>query len=159
MALTKIKMNTQDAPSAKMAECYITVNGRVILMFCAKNAEFKVSKETGDVKVLGRVMTGKKATGMEGSFTMTIIKVTDMFDKMVLDYAKTGKDTYFDAQVTSEDETSSIGRSTKIYKNCIIDGDVLLSMFDADGEFIEQEISGFFDSWEAPESYKEPAGM
>ena len=50
-----------------------------------------------------------------------------------------------------------MGRSTKVYKDCVIDGDVLLSMFDAEGGFIEQEINFYAMDYSSPESYKEPS--
>ena len=35
------------------------------------------------------------------------------------------------------------GTEHEVYKQCVIEGDVLLSMFDADGEFVEQTIEGY----------------
>ena len=39
----------------------------------------------------------------------------------------------------------------------MIDGDVLLSMFDAEGGFVEQEINFYAADYSSPESYKEPS--
>lgn len=52
-----------------------------------------------------------------------------------------------------------MGRSTKIYNDCVLDGDVLLSMFNAEGDFIEQSIEGFCDSFSRPEKYTNPSYM
>lgn len=47
---------------------------------------------------------------------------------------------------------TSVGRSTKIYNDCILDGDVLLSMFNSEGDFVEQSIEGYCDSFTRPNS-------
>lgn len=154
-----LQMKAQDAPSAKLAECYVTIGGTRYLMLMAKDFEANFSKSTATVNILGRTGAGHKATGWEGTFTMTIYKATEIFDKICEDYKNTGRDTYFDIQVTSEDPTTGLGRSTKLYKDCILDGDVLLSAFDTEGGFLEQSVSGFFDDFEAPEKYKNPVGM
>ena len=52
-----------------------------------------------------------------------------------------------------------IGKDTKIYNDCVIDGDVLLSMFDAEGEFIEQEIEAFAMDFTTKDRYTEPDYM
>ena len=49
-----------------------------------------------------------------------------------------------------------MGRSTKIYTNCILDGDVMLSMFNAEGAFVEQSIEGYCDSFTRPEQPTNP---
>jgi hypothetical protein len=38
----------------------------------------------------------------------------------------------------------------------VIDGDILLSMFDADGEFIEQTIEAYAMDFDTAEKYKTP---
>lgn len=82
-----------------------------------------------------------------------------MFDNLIETYKNTGVLPRFECQVTQEDKASNIGRSTKVYKDCIIDGDILLSMFDADGEFIEQDVEAFAMDFESPEKYTEPDYM
>lgn len=148
-----------DAPNTNEAECFITINGNRYLAMMAKNFEANLSIKTKEVPALGKIIQGRKASGAEGKFKMTIYKCTEIFDNIVTDYKNTGRMARFDIQVTSEDKVTSIGRSTKIYKDCIIDGDILLSMFDAEGDFIEQSIEGYFSDYESPEKYKNPVGM
>ena len=62
-------------------------------------------------------------------------------------------------QVASEDGASVIGRSEKVYHDCVLSGDVLLSMFDADGEFVEQEIECYALDFASNERYTEPEYM
>ena len=62
-------------------------------------------------------------------------------------------------QPTNEDNATSVGRSSKIYTDCVLDGDILLSMFDADGEFVEQTIEGYAQDFNRPEKYTNPTYM
>lgn len=151
--------NTQDAPSAKLAEFFCTVGGRRYSMMNAKNFEAKASVSTADVPRLGSMITGKKVTGLEVKLSFTVYKCSPMFDNMIEQYKNTGVMPTFDCQVTSEDKASSIGKDTKIYTDCVIDGDILLSMFDAEGEFIEQEIEAYAMDYTSKDKYTEPDYM
>lgn len=152
-------MNPQDAPSAKHAECFVTVDDKRYNMLSAKNFEALASIETSEVNSIGRMIKGHKATGMDGTFSMTIYKCTSIFVDMVRKYKETGILPTFDIQVTSEDPATTIGADTKIYTGCTLDGDVLLSAFDAEGDFIEQDVEGYFADWESASDYSNPAGM
>ena len=90
---------------------------------------------------------------------MTIYKCTEIFDTVIERFIKTGVMPTFDIQTSNDDPATTVGRSTKIYNDCILDGDVLLSMFNAEGEFVEQSIEGYCDSFTRPEQYANPAYM
>lgn len=152
-------MSFNDAPSAKLATAYVTVGDERFAMLMAKDFEANMNVETKEVPTLGRTVKGYKAVGASIKFKMTIYKCTEIFDTIVERYKNLGRMPTFDIQVTSEDPASSMGRSTKIYYDCIIDGDVLLSMFDADGEFVEQTIEGYAQDFERVEKYKTPTGV
>lgn len=151
--------NPQDAPHAKQATCFVTINERRYSMMNAKNFEAKAQVETTEVPMLGRLITGRKATGLAISFSMTVYKCSEMFDDLVTQYKKTGVLPTFDIQVASNDDATCMGTSRKIYRNCVIDGDVLLSMFDADGDFIEQTIEGYAMDYDTESKYKDPSYM
>lgn len=148
-----------DAQSAKEAEFFCTIGNRRYSMMNAKNFEATASVSLSDVKTLGTLVTQKKPSGLEIKLNFTVYKCSPMFDDLIMQYKNTGVLPRFEAQVTQEDKASTCGRDTKIYKDCIIDGDILLSMFDADGEFIEQEIEAYAMDFESPEKYKEPDYM
>lgn len=152
-------LNPQDVPSAKMAELFCTIGDRRYSMLNAKNFEAVASVSLGDVPRLGSPITGKKATGLEVKVTMTVYKCSPMFDDLIETYKNTGVLPTFECQETSSDTATSIGKDTKIYKDCVIDGDVLLSMFDAEGEFIEQEITAFAMDYDTKDKYTEPDYM
>ena len=100
-----------------------------------------------------------KPVGATIKFKMTIYHCTEVFDEVVETYKNTGLMPTFDIQVTNEDPATSVGRSTKTYTDCVIDGDILLSMFDADGEFVEQSIEGYAQDFTRPEKYANPTYM
>ena len=148
-----------DAQSARQAEFFCTIGNRRYSMLNAKNLEATASVSLADVKTLGKLITQKKPNGLEVKLSFTVYKCSEMFDNLIETYKNTGVLPRFECQVTQEDKASAIGRSTKIYKDCIIDGDILLSMFDADGEFIEQDIEAYAMDFESPEKYTEPDYM
>ncbi len=148
-----------DAPSAKLANLFVTIGEKRYSVLNAKNFEAKASVKTADVPMLNTIITGKKAVGMEIKLKMTIYKCTEMFDNIIETYKNTGLLPRFDVQTSSSDKATSIGSSTKIYRDCVLDGDILLSMFDAEGEFIEQEIECFAMDYESQEKYQEPSYM
>lgn len=155
----KTYLNPQDVPSAKLAEFFCTLDGRRYSMLNAKNFEATASVSNADVPRLGAMITGKKPSGLEVKLSFTVYKCSPMFDKIIETYKNTGVLPTFDCQVTSEDGATSIGKDTKMYWDCIIDGDVLLSMFDAEGEFIEQEIEAFAMDYMSVDEYTEPIYM
>ncbi len=151
--------NADDAPSAKQANLFITIGERRYSVLNAKNFEAVASVKTADVPILGNIVTGKKAVGLEIKLKMTIYKCTEMFDDIIETFKNTGLLPRFEVQTTSEDKATSIGSTTKVYKDCMIDGDVLLSMFDADGEFVEQDIECFAMDYVSNEKYTTPSYM
>lgn len=157
--MAKKLFDPQDAPVAKFATFYCTIGDRRYEMLNAKNFEAKGNVETADVPRLGSVIKGKKAVGLEVKLSFTVYKVSEMFDELIEQFKNNGYMPEFECQVTNEDPATSIGRSTKTYHNCVIDGEVLLSMFDADGDFIEQDIEAYALDFERPEKYTEPLYM
>lgn len=153
------KMRQEYVGSQKQATCFGTIDGNRYSLFFARNFEGKANIISKEVPMLGRVMNGRKATGATGKFKLTIYRLTDKFSEMVLSFMETGVLPEFELQVTEEDRSAPSGRSTKIYSGCMIDGDVLLSVFNDAGDFIEQTIEGYYFEVKMPEKYKDPAGM
>ncbi len=153
-----ITMLAKDAISAKLAECYVTIDGRRYLLMQGKDFEAKVDKTKKKLNILGKTGAGNKSVSWEGTGTITIYKNTSIFDELMERFKNTGEDIYFDIQVTNDDPTSAAGICTHIFKGCNIDGGVL-SSFDVDGEFLEQEIKFTFEDWSNPTKFNQLAGM
>lgn len=60
--------------------------------------------------------------------------------------------------ITNEDPTSSVGRQTVILKDCNMDGG-LLAKFDADAEYLDEDMDFTFEDFEMPETFTMLAGM
>lgn len=117
-------MNTNDAPSSKLATLYCTVGGRRYAMLNAKNFEAKANVSLADVPILGKTIKGKKPSGLEIKIKMTLYKCTEAFDRLVEEYKNTGMLPTFEAEVESNDPATSMGASGKTYHQCMIEGDV-----------------------------------
>lgn len=152
-------MNAGDAISAHRAECFVTLNGIRHSMLMARNFKGEARINTREVPRLGNIVIGHKADTLVLAFSMTIYKCTEIFDDVIEEFIRTGVMPTFTIQTSNDDQASSVGRSTKIYNGCVLDGDVLLSMFDDEGDFVEQDIEGFCDSFSRPEKYINPTYM
>lgn len=151
-------MNAKDSVSASLAECYTTIEGRRYNFMQAINLEATFDKTKSKVPILGKTGKGNKSTGWEGSGSATFHYNTSIFRKLMQRYKETGEDIYFDIQVTNEDPTSSVGRQTVILKDCNMDGGVL-AKFDADGEYLDEDMDFTFEDFEMPEEFKMLDGM
>jgi hypothetical protein len=145
--------------SANYAQCFVEIDGTRYTMLMATNFEGKAKPNTKEVYRLGSPVVGHKAQTVVLSFSMTIYKCTEIFDKVMEDFINTGVMPTFTIQTSNEDPATSIGRSTKIYHDCVLDSELLLSMFDAEGGFVEQTIEGYCDSFSRAEQYTNPSYM
>jgi len=151
-------MNAKDAISASLAQCFVTINDRRYNFMQAINLEASIEKNKVEVPILGKTGKGNKASGWSGSGSATFHYNTSIFRELLLEYMQTGKDIYFDIQVTNEDPTSTVGRQTIILKDCNLDGGIL-AKFDADGEYLDEELDFTFENAEMPEKFKTLEGM
>ena len=151
-------MRGMDAISSSLAECYATINGTRYNLMQAINLEATMEKSKTEIPILGKTGKGNKATGWTGSGSATFHFNTSVFRKFMKEYKDTGVDFYFHIQVTNEDPSSSIGRQTVILKDCNLDS-IVLTKFDADGEYLEEDFDFTFDDWEIPEEFTNPEGM
>ena len=153
-----ITMKSKDAISASLAECYVTIEGkRYLLMQCIK-VEAKFKKNKSKIPILGQTGKGNKTTGWEGTGSATVHYNTSIFRKLMLRYKETGEDIYFDMQITNEDPTSSVGRQTIILEDCNMDSGII-AKFDADGEYLDEDMDFTFENWKLVEKFNIANGM
>jgi len=145
-------LNEKDTINGGEGTAYATINGSIEELAYLKKIEAKVDKDKEDIKVLGRRTTGSKTRGLKGTGTMTIYYITSIFRKLMSDYIKTGKDTYFDIQVTNQDPSSSTGKQTTVLKNCNIDS-VIIAKLDIEATAMDEEVSFTFDDFEILDSF------
>lgn len=148
----------RDAISASLAECYATLDGVRYNLMQAINLEATMEKNKTQVPILGKTGKGNKSTGWSGSGSATFHFNTSIFRKFMKRFKDTGEDFYFDIQITNEDPTSQVGRQTIILKDCNLDS-IVLAKFDADGEYLDEDIDFTFEDWDMPEEFAELVGM
>lgn len=151
-------MHAKDTVSASLAECFVTIGERRLNFMQAINLEASFEKIKSEVPILGKTGKGNKATGWKGTGSATFHYNTSIFREMMQHFKDTGEDIYFDIQVTNEDSSSSVGRQTVILRDCNIDGGIL-TKFDADAEYLDEDMDFTFEDFEMPESFKLLSGM
>ncbi|MDE6616433.1 MAG: phage tail tube protein, partial [Lachnospiraceae bacterium] len=67
-------------------------------------------------------------------------------------------DVYFDIQVVNEDPGSKAGRQEVILKDCNMDGGIL-TKFDADGEYLDEEMNFTFEDVMMPSAFTDLPGF
>ena len=147
-------MHARNAVSAKMAECYVTIDGNRYNFMSAINLEVTFEKTKQEIPILGRSTKGHKSTGSNITGSAEFHLNTSIWRELAFRYQETGEDLYFDMQITNEDITASdIGRQTIILYDCNFDS-VLLAKFDADSDDVLTETMDFTcERFEIPEKY------
>lgn len=153
-------MNARNAVSAKMAECYVTIDGNRYNFMSAINLEVTFEKNKIEVPILGRMNRGNKAVSSTISGSAEFHMNTSIWRELAYRFQENGEDIYFDMQITNEDITASdIGRQTIILYDCNWDS-MTLAAFDADSDDILTETIEFTaERFELPEKYKLMAGV
>lgn len=151
-------MNAEDAISGSLGECYVTIQGIVYNLMQAINLEAKMEKTKSEIPILGKTGKGNKTTGWKGTGSATFHYNTSIFREMLYLYKKTGQDLYFDILVTNEDPTSTVGSQTIKLIGCNIDGGIL-AKFDADAEYLDEDMDFTFEDWELKTPFTLLPGM
>lgn len=144
-----------DAISGQEGRAYATINGNIEEMFYAKNIEGTAEKTKSAIKVLGKRGEQNKAVGWAGSGSMTLYYTTSLFRKMMLEYIKTGKDTYFDLTVINDDPQSTIGKQTTVLRNVNLDS-VVMAKLDVDSDHLEEDVDFTFDDVDILDEFGQP---
>ena len=156
--MSNVTMKAKDAIAAKQAECFITIGTNRYNFMQIINFEAKFEKNKTEVPILGKTGTGNKTTGWKGTGSGTFHYNTSIFRELMLKYKDTGEDIYFEIQVTNNDPTSAAGRQTLVFLDCNIDGGIL-AKFDADGEYLDEDMDFTFEDFKMPETFKLLEGM
>lgn len=153
-------MAARNAVSAKMAECYVTIDGTRYNFMSAINLEVTFEKNKTEIPILGRMNKGHKASSSSISGSGEFHLNTSVWRELAYRFQETGEDVYFDMQITNEDITASdIGRQTIILYDCNFDS-VILAAFDADSDDTLTESMDFTaDRFEMPEKFTTMPGM
>ena len=156
--MSNITMKAKDTLAAKLAECFVTVGGNRYNFMQMINFEATFEKNKSEVPILGKTGVGNKATSWKGTGSATCHYNSSIFRELMVKYKDTGEDVYFEIQVTNEDPTSAAGRQTVVFLDCNIDGGIL-AKFDADGEYLDEDMDFTFEDFKMPETFKLLDGM
>lgn len=150
-----VTMHPRNAVSAKMAECYITIDGNRYNFMSAINVEVTFEKTKVKVPILGRPNKGNKSVGSAISGSAEFHLNTSIWRELAYRFQETGEDIYFEMQITNEDLTASdIGRQTIILYDCNFDS-ITLAAFDADSDdFLTESIDFTAERFEIPEKFE-----
>lgn len=130
----------KDAISGKEGMLWATVNGEVRECAEVRNITVTMDKNKAEFRALGERGTQHKATGYSGTGSFTIYAVTSFWNKMLVDYANTGVDVYFNLVLKNEDPNSAIGAQRIQVNNVNIDGGDLAKL-DVDADFLDQSFN------------------
>ena len=155
-----VTMHPRNAVSAKMAECYITIDGNRYNFMSAINVEVTFEKTKVEVPILGRPNKGNKSVGSAISGSAEFHLNTSIWRELAYRFQETGEDIYFEMQITNEDLTASdIGRQTIILYDCNFDS-ITLAAFDADSDdFLTESIDFTAERFEIPEKFELMVGV
>lgn len=156
--MANVIMRGRDTLSAKLAECFVTIDGNRYNFMQAINLEAKFEKNKTKVPILGKTGMGNKASGWSGTGKAVFHYNTSIFRELMVKYKKTGEDIYFDIQISNEDPTSAAGRQTVVLTDCNMNGGIL-AKFDAKGEYLDEEMDFTFEDFKMPEAFDMLQGM
>ena len=156
--MANVVMRGRDAVFAALAQCYVTIENRRYNFMQMIDFEASVEKTKVEIPILGQTGKGNKAAGWKGKFKGTAHYNSSIFRQLLQRYKNSGEDIYFEIQIVNEDPTSSVGRQSVILTGCNLDGGIL-AKFDADGEYLDEDLEGTFEDWNMPETFTDLAGM
>lgn len=156
--MANVYMKSSDTLFASMAKCYITIGNKRYNFMNMIEMEAKFKKNKVKVPILGKTGKGNKAAGWEGTGKGTMHYNTSVMRKMALDYKNTGEDVYFDMEITNEDKGAKVGKQTVILNDCNTDS-LILAKFNADGEYLDEDVEFTFEDFTIPTEFTLLDGM
>lgn len=153
------KMLAKDSISAKLAQCFITLNGNRYNFMSMTKFEAKFKKNKKKVAILGKTGAGNKATGWEGTFSATMHYNTSVMRELMEQFKDTGEDAYFETQILNYDPTSDAEMQEVDLIVCNLD-EGILAKFDATSEdSLDEDVSGTFEDFKIPRKFTLLDGM
>lgn len=151
-------MHAQEPIDGREGSAYAVIDGRRFLIFQLIDFEDTITKTKTEIPRLGTTKTGNRSSGAKGTWTANLYYNTDIFRQLMYEYWTTGRDLYFDIQITNDDPNSNAGRHTVIYKDCNLDS-LSMSKLNVKNTILEEQISGTFEDLLMPETFSILDGM
>mgnify|MGYP005790096713 FL=1 len=145
-------LKAEQIVSGQAGRAYANIDGRNQELLYLKSIDATVTKRKTAVRTLGHTGDQYKAAGWSGKGKMVIYYMTTLFREQMLQYMKSGKDSYFDIVVINEDDNAGAGRQTVVLKNCNLDS-VVLAKLNVEAGNLDEEVSFTFDGAEILDSF------
>ena len=147
-------LQAEDAVNGREGVATAVIDGKVVELMELANINVTITKNKTQFKAMGTRNTQNKTTGWEGTGSMTVRYISSRWAKMMHNYAKTGKDTYFTIVVTNNDPGSAAGKQVIQILGCNLDG-LDLAKLDIDAEVLEQDVNFTFNDFNLLTSFNE----
>lgn len=139
-------LQAEDAVNGREGVATAEINGQIVELMELANITVTVEKNKTEFKAMGTRNTQNKATGWTGTGSANVRYVSSRFAKMIEDYVKTGKDTYFTIVVTNEDPSSRTGKQVIQVLGCNLDS-IDIAKLDIDTDVLDQDINFTFNDF------------
>lgn len=149
-------MTAQDVIKGSLAECWIDLkDGRRYNFASAINLEASMEKNKTTAPVLGKTGKVNISSSWEGTGSMTMHYNTSIMRELLYEFKENGVETYFTIEVYNLGNGSTVGSQTVYLNNCTIDGGII-AKFDADADYLDEDVDFTFDDWEIPTKFSAP---
>lgn len=139
-------LQAEDAVNGREGVATIELNGQIVELMELANMTITVEKTKTEFKAMGQRNTQNKTTGWTGTGSANVRYISSRWVKMLQDYVKTGRDTYFTIVITNEDPGSRTGKQVIQILGCNIDS-VDIAKLDVDTEILDQDIDFTFNDF------------
>ena len=145
-------LQAEDAVNGREGIATAEINGQIVELMELANISVTVEKNKTEFKAMGTRNTQNKTIGWTGTGSATVRYVSSRWAKMIQEYVKTGRDTYFTIVVTNEDPGSATGRQVIQVLGCNIDS-ADIAKLDVDTEILEQDVNFTFNDFNILEEF------
>ena len=147
-----------DALNGREGSAFIDIEGTVTHLFNFVNLNVKANVDVSDFLVVGTRKKQKKSTTIELSGSMTVYYGSATWTKIMADYIKTGKVSYFDLTVTNDDPNTTVGKQIiQVHKCQITTADII--KLDASSAALDQSVSFYALDFTVIEEFVPPTAI
>lgn len=139
-------LQAEDAVNGREGVATAEINGQIVELMELSNITVTVEKNKTEFKAMGTRNTQNKTTGWTGTGSATVRYISSRFAKLLEEYVKTGRDTYFTIVVTNEDPGSKSGKQVIQVLGCNIDS-MDIAKLDIDSDVLEQDFDFTFSDF------------
>lgn len=147
-------LQAEDTVNGREGVATAEINSQVVELMELSNITITVDKNKTEFKAMGTRNTQNKTTGWTGTGSANVRYISSRWAKMVQDYVKTGKDTYFTIVITNEDPGSATGKQVIQVLGCNLDS-VDLAKLDVDTDILDQDVNFTFNDFNILQEFTE----